>query len=170
MAKKQTLIIMEGHDMAGKTHIAEALSKKLTVPIVKIKRHEKWFDPMMDLIYAGETHCQIAEQTGYSFIYDRLYPSEYAYSRAYGRVTSHEKIMNLDERYAAMDALIVVCYKDPKAYQEDDKAIIEVSKYDSLTMWYKEFKKITKCKFLMLDTTDENLEKQLETILAELNK
>jgi thymidylate kinase len=170
MKNKQTIIIMEGHDMAGKTHIAETLSKQLSIPIVKIQRHEKWFDPMVDLVYAGETHVQLAEQTGYSFIYDRLYPSEYAYSRAYSRTTSHEKIMSIDERYAKMGALIVVCYKDPKAYQKDDKDIIDVSKYDALTKWYTEFKKITKCKYLMLDTTDENLEKQIETILAELNK
>lgn len=154
--------------MAGKTTISAALSKKLDVPIVKIKRHEKWFDPMIDLIYAGETHVQVAEQTGYSFIYDRLFPSEYAYSRTYSRPTSHDKIMSIDERYAKMGALIVVCYKDPKAYQKDDKDIIDVSKYDALTTWYKEFKKITKCKFLMLDTTDENLENQIAQIEAAL--
>ena len=105
-----------------------------------------------------------------SVIYDRLYPSEYAYSRAYNRATSHDKIMSMDERYAKMGALIVVCYKDPKAYQKDDKEIIDVSKYETLTAWYKEFKKITKCKYLMLDTTDENLEAQLATIQAELDK
>ena len=160
---------MEGHDMSGKTHIAAALSKQLSIPIVKMTRSEKWFDPLVDLIYAGETHCQLAEQTGYNFIYDRLFPSEYAYSRAYGRTTSHEKIISLDKRYAEMGALIVVCYKDPKAYQPDDKDIIEVSKYDSLTEWYREFKKISKCKYLMLDTTDENLEKQLKTITDALN-
>ena len=167
--KKQTIIIMEGHDMAGKTTIAAALSKKLDLPIVKIKRHEKWFDPMIDLLYAGETHCQVAEQTGFSLIYDRLYPSEYAYSRTYGRPTSHEKIMALDERYAKMGALIVVCYKDSKAYQKDDKDIIDMSKYDAITKWYNEFKKITKCKYLMLDTTDENLEDQLNKIDKALN-
>ncbi len=160
---------MEGHDMVGKTHIAAALSDKLSVPIVKISRHEKWFDPMIDLVYAGETHCQIAEQTGYSFIYDRLYPSEYAYSRAYNRMTSHEKILNLDERYAKMGALIVVCYKKPTAFQEDDKGIIEVSKYEALTKWYREFKKFSKCKVLMLDTTEENLEAQLAKIDAAMN-
>ena len=156
--------------MAGKTHIGAALSKKLNLPIVKINRSEKWFDPLIDLLYAGETHTQIAEQTGMSVIYDRLYPSEYAYSRAYNRATSHDKIMSMDERYAKMGALIVVCYKDPKAYQKDDKEIIDVSKYETLTAWYKEFKKITKCKYLMLDTTDENLEAQLATIQAELDK
>lgn len=170
MKKKQQIIIMEGHDMAGKTHIAQALSEKLGLPIVKIKRHEKWFDPMVDLLYAGETHCQIAEQTGYSMIYDRLFPSEYAYSRAYNRPTSHEKIVSLDERYAAMGALVVVCHKDPKAYQEDDKGIIDVAKYTQLTEWYKEFKKFSKCNVLMLDTTDENLEGQVDTIIKELEK
>lgn len=161
---------MEGHDMAGKTHIADALSNKLEIPIVKIKRHEKWFDPMIDLLYAGETHCQVAEQTGYGFIYDRLFPSEYAYSRAYGRATSHEKIISLDERYAKMGAVVVVCYKDPKSYQEDDKGIIDVTKYSQLTEWYKEFKKLSKCNVIMLDTTDENLTAQVDTIIKELDK
>jgi thymidylate kinase len=170
MKNKQQIVIMEGADMMGKSTIAEALSKKLSVPIVKIKRHEKWFDPMIDLIYAGETHCQLAEQTGYSFIYDRLFPSEYAYSRAYGRATSHDKILSIDERYAAMGAVVVVCYKNAKAYQEDDKGIIDVAKYTQLTDWFKEFKKISKCKVLMLDTTDENLEAQLDAIIKELDK
>lgn len=155
---------MEGADMMGKTSIGAALSNKLDVPIVKMTRSEKWFDPMIDLMYAGETHCQLAQQTGYDFIYDRLFPSEYAYSRAYQRSTSHEKIISIDARYAKMGALVVVCFKDPKAYQEDDKGIIDVAKYSQLTEWYKEFKKLSKCEVLMLDTTEENLEDQLKQI------
>lgn len=169
METKQTLIILEGHDMVGKTTISHALSEKLNVPIVKVERNHKWVDPLVELMYGVEVHCQTAEQTGYSFIYDRLYPSEYAYSRVLGRVTAHEQILKIDERYAAMDALIVVFYKDPSAFQEDDKKIIDTAHYSALTQWYKEFGKLTKCKFLMIDTTDENLEAQLEAIMTALN-
>lgn len=162
--KKQTIVIFEGHDMVGKTTISKALSTHLDIPIVKVERNHKWTDPLVELMYGCEVHCQTAEQTGYDFIYDRLYPSEYAYSRALGRLTSHEQILKLDERYAALGTTIVVCFKSPAAYQDDDKAIIDVSYYTALTEWYKEFAKITKCKVLMLDTTDENLEAQLKAI------
>jgi thymidylate kinase len=170
MQNTQKLIIFEGHDMAGKTTISQALSKQLNIPIIKIERNHKWVDPLVELIYGSEVHCQTAQQSGYSFIYDRLYPSEYAYSRVLGRVTAHEQILKLDERYAAMGALIVVCYKDPKAYQDDDKAIIDVAHYTALTEWYREFAKFTKCKIIFIDTTDENLEAQLETINNALNE
>lgn len=169
METKQTLIILEGHDMVGKTTISHALSKQLNIPIVKVERNHKWIDPLVELMYGVEVHCQTAEQTGYSFIYDRLYPSEYAYSRVLGRITAHEQILKIDERYAAMDTLIVVFHKDPSAFQEDDKKIIDTAHYSALTEWYKEFGKITKCKFLMIDTTDENLDAQLEAIITALN-
>lgn len=170
MQNKQTLIILEGHDMVGKTTIGQALSKKLNVPIVKVERNHKWVDPLVELMYGVEVHCQTAEQTGYSFIYDRLYPSEYAYSRVLGRVTAHEQILKIDERYAKLGALIVVFTKQPAAFQEDDKAIIDTAHYSALTEWYKEFGKLTKCKFLMIDTTDENLDAQLDAIIAKLNE
>lgn len=166
---KQTIVILEGADMVGKTHIAAELSKQLNIPVVKVKRVERWFDPFIDLVYGGETMVQMVEQTGYNFIFDRGYPSEYAYSRTYERPTSHDKILSMDARFAKMGALIVVCYKHPSAYQPDDQALIDVSKYDTILKWFREFKKFSKCKVLMLDTTDENLESQLTKINAALN-
>lgn len=167
---KQQIIILEGHDMTGKTHIAKALSEKLNIPVVKVERQAKWSDPLIELMYGVEVHTQIAQQSGYSFIYDRLYPSEYAYSRTYGRTTSHEQLISVDERFAEMGATIVVFHKDPKSFQEDDKGLIDISKYETLTKWYKDFGRLTKCKFLMIDTTDEDIEKQLEQIIEKVNE
>lgn len=165
---------MEGYDMCGKTEISKALSEKLNVPIIKVKRNEKWFDPLIDLLYGGETMVQMLEQIGVSAVFDRCYPSEYAYSKVYNRPTSIEKLLSIDERFAKMNGVIVICYKDTDAQKEDDnvldgKPLIDKSKYDMIFEKYLEFTRLTKCRVLMLNTTNENLDEQITKIINFIN-
>lgn len=163
---KQQLIIFEGHDMVGKTTIAKALAKQLKLPVLKVVKSNKWHDTLIDLLYGVEIHVQTAEQTGLSVIYDRLFPSEYAYAKAYSRPTVEEKIFEYDRRMAALGAKIIVCYKTPESWQEDDQGMIETEKYQKLFEAYNEYYQKSSCDFLFLDTSDENLEDQLNQIKA----
>lgn len=163
MEKTQHIIIFEGHDMVGKSTIATALSERIKAPVIKMEKPWK-HDPLVELMYGAENICQLIQQTDYSFILDRFHPSEYVYSRVFNRVTSHEQIIKLDERLAEMGAVIFVFYKQEAAFQHDPDDKIELAKYHELIRWYREFEKITKCKIVFIDTSDENLEAQLQEI------
>lgn len=165
MSVKRNLIIFEGHDMVGKTTIAKALGERLNLPVLKVVKTNKWHDTLIDLLYGVEIHVQTAEQTGINLIYDRLFPSEYAYANAYNRITSEEKIFEYDRRMAALGAKIIVCYKLPSQHQEDDQGMIDVSKYDLLTQMYQQYAQRSCCQILFLDTGSEDLEDQLAQII-----
>lgn len=160
------IIIFEGHDMTGKTNIANELSKKLHLSVVKSKREKnRWWDPQIDLMYAVDAQVELFEQLKLSAIYDRFHASEYAYSKAFKRFTSYEKIFEIDERLSKLNTIIIYCYKDEKYYQDDDAYITPIQKYNNIKQYYDEFLSLTKCKYLKLNTNDENLQSQILKIL-----
>jgi len=167
--RKQTIIILEGHDMAGKTSIIKELSKHFCLPIFDLVKNMKQWDHLVDLFYGVETSVQMFEQIGCSAIIDRFYPSEYAYSQALGRYTHLDKIFEFDERMSKLNTFIIFCYKDKEHHQDDDQHFIETSKYDELTQKYIEFKNHSKCKTLLINTSNENIEEQLKTIINFVN-
>jgi len=164
---KQTIIIFEGHDMSGKTHIAEALSKKLNIPIFKMNRTKYFWDPLSYQTYATEAITQMLEQTKQSVILDRSFPSDYLYSKLFKRPYDYEKHWITDGRFAAMDTLIVYCYKNEEFYlhDEEDKEFISVTDYNRMKAIYDDFFISSCCRHCELNTSDENLDEQLSIIM-----
>ena len=160
----QQIIIFEGHDMVGKTTILTELSKRLNIPAYKEIRNERWYDHMIDLLYAEEARCQMLEQLGFSVIFDRSYPSEWVYSQVYNRPTLFDKLTTLDKRYAMMGAKIIILYKTHDKFLDDDQKLIEKEKYTDIKDMYTEFAKQSQCQCLLIDTSDQDLEKQLALI------
>lgn len=161
------IVILEGHDMAGKTAIGNALAKEINAPLIKMNKPWK-HDHVVELLYGAENLCQIAQQLECNLIFDRFHPSEYAYSKVFDRLTIPEQIKSIDDRMSAMNAVIVVCYKDESAYQFDPEDKLDIAKYAPLVEAYREYAKITKCKMIFLNTSDENLVEQLATIKESL--
>lgn len=161
----QQIIIFEGLDMSGKTTILNALSGVLNIPAYKEIRQEKWYDHVIDLLYAEEARLQLIEQIGFSIIFDRSYPSEFVYAHSYGRQTIDDKIWEFDERYAKLGAKIIICSKDSSKFQDDKTALIDRDKYTTIASNYYVFSRMTKCKVLQLDTSSENLEWEINKIL-----
>lgn len=161
---KQQIIIFEGHDMSGKTTIAKQLSAKLNIPYFKHNKNGAWWDPIVSLLYSSEPILQLIEQTGMNIIIDRFHGSEYAYSKAFNRQSLPEIVQKIDNRFAEMNAKIIICEKDSIAYQEDDGHIAPVDKYDSIKEAYRDFARHSACDVLILDTTTETLDLQIEQI------
>ena len=165
---KQQIIIIDGHDKAGKSTIAAALSKRLKIPVFKRTNVKKNYDFVIDLFYSIESYLQFLEQTKYSVIFDRLYPSEYAYSQVFNRMTSREKIYEIDERFSQLDAKIIILKKKKTKQLKDE--LIDKNLYDNLTEEFQLFTYVSYCKTLILDTSNKNLKKQLETIIKFINQ
>ncbi len=151
--------------MVGKTTIGNELSELLNIPSFKCAKENKWHDQLIDLIYAGETLTQFLEQTNTSVIFDRLFPSEFAYAKAYNRPTSYEKIMNIDSRYAKMGAKIIIFYKNSDCYEDDDTGLIKTEMYEKVHNAFVEFSNLSECDVLLLNTSDKKLGTQLEKII-----
>ena len=163
----QRIIIIEGHDTSGKTHIASALSKELNIPVFKASRDKHWWDPMVNLLYFSEGISQFIEQTGTSVILDRWMPSDYMYSKLFNRDISYHKIWELDHRFAKLNTLLIVCYKDAEKYIDDkvDFEFVDKTMYSKMTDLYHQYVETTQLRHvLILNTSSEDIETQLYTI------
>ena len=111
---------------------------------------------------------QFIEQTNVSVILDRWMGSDYMYDKLFNRHSDMNKILDIDKRLAKLNAVIIICYKQPKYYTKDEKdsKLFKQEEYSKMTALYKKYAKISNCRILMIDTSDENLDKQLNKIIA----
>jgi thymidylate kinase len=163
---KQTVIILEGHDTSGKSHIAQALSDKLNIPIFKVSRDKYWWDPLVNLVYMTEGITQFIEKTGASVILDRWHPSDFMYSKLFDRDISTKKIGDIDARMAKLNTLVVYCYKNQDVYIDDkeDAEFVNKEMYSRMTRLYESYSRESLCRCLWINTSDQNIEEQLQKI------
>lgn len=168
--KKQKVIIFAGHDKSGKSTIAKALSKELNIPIFKVQRDKRWWDPEVNLKYLTEGCTQMIEQTSMSVILDRWVDSDYMYSKLFDRDINYRKIWEIDERLSKLDTLLIVCYKEPSGYivDEEDADYVNPKMYAAMTSYVNEFANQSKCRSIHINTTDQDLEKQINKIIENL--
>ena len=163
------LIIFQGHDMVGKTNIANALSKVINIPLFKFtKQHDKNPNFLSILRYTAECQIQICEQTNYPIIFDRFVGSQYAYSKFNNRKTDIQKIFDLDYRASKLNGVIIYCYKDKEFYKDDDLQLYTINDYDLLKKYYDQFLQKSKCRIIKLCTNNEDLQFQIKYLCKEL--
>lgn len=168
--KKQTIIIFEGEDCSGKSEIGQALALELGIPYFKYSgEHDGFKKGELRLItkYASTFFADFLRQTGCSIVLDRFHPSEFAYARAFDRSYDPEVIHDLDHKMAALNALIVICYKHDLSGYADD--LIAVDSIREIRHQYQLFADMTQCHKLILDTTDQDLQRQLSIIMRFLD-
>lgn len=167
---KQTIIILIGHDTSGKSHISKALSEKLNLPIWKMATPKKFWDPIIAQRYSQEVITQMCEQLKNSVIFDRGFPCDWMYAKLFNRHYDFEKALETDVRFSKMNTLIVLCYKNKinQQYDEEDKDFVNIEDYDKMTQLYLTFLQNSLCKHITINTSDENLEEQLETIIKNI--
>lgn len=168
MHRKQTIIILEGADLVGKTNIGIALSNRLRVPYFKNYLEASSFNEVdyffNTLKYAQPIVLQLLEQTRQSIIFDRLYPSEFVYSQVYNRKTDFDLLASLDKRYSKLGARIFLFERTDYGNLKDD--IIESDKLELIKEKYREFARFTKCKVNFINVDDENLEREVNEVFA----
>jgi hypothetical protein len=167
----QQIIMVVGPDMCGKTEISTTLSKVLGIPRFKAStEHDTYLKGQSHFIqqlrYADPRMIDFLQQTGYSAIFDRAYPCEYAYARVLGRETDPVALATSDEWMAELGARVIICRRSSYAGIVDD--IDPTTKEERL--WalddaYREFSEWTKCRTLVLNVDDENLQREIHDIL-----
>lgn len=167
----QRILFFVGPDMCGKTQIAQALSRVIDVPYFKAtSEHASYLSGPNQFInqlrYADMRVFDMLKQTGHSVIFDRGYPCEFVYSKAFGRETDERVLALEDESYASLGAKVVICHRSSyEGIQDDLDSNIKESKLQELHNLYQEFAAWTKCDVLNLNVDDEELEREVADVL-----
>lgn len=102
-----------------------------------------------------------------SVIFDRSWPCEWVYSRLFNRETSVDTIKLLEKMYKSIDAKIVICVRNSYVGISDDiDERITSDKLQQIHDLYLEFSKWTKCKYMLLNVDDENLERETNEVIS----
>jgi len=167
------LIIMEGCDGTGKSSIGLALSKAINAPYLKYSNVTKDNidkDILSKInINSSIYGLSILNSLGNpNIVIDRQYPSEYAYGKVFRNATFQD--IGFIDNYLSENFkkhLIIITEKSINIQKENDFVLCE--HYDKLKEAYRDFAKRTSAKCIILDTTDQNLEKQLKIIRSRID-
>lgn len=168
------IVIFEGPDMTGKTTIAKACAQELGIPYFKngiqtdafkgwLAGGENFFHGLMK--FADPYFLSYLEQTDASVILDRAYPSEWVYSRAFGRETVDSALEYSDSTYARLGAKIIITGRSNYVMKDDlVPDVIGPTKTKEIHELYQYFAQWTKCDVLQLNVDDEDLDRQITEI------
>jgi len=161
----QNLIIWEGCDGCGKTNIAAAVSEKLGIPVYKSGLEDQMFydkdSQYLVLKHGNYEMIKLLDVANSNIMFDRFFPSEWVYSQVFNRQQGLDIVLALDEYWSRLGGKII--WLDKPNIEESDE-LVPKSKYNEIRQKYKEYMNLTKCDVLYLDTTDRNLEKQVNLI------
>lgn len=173
--QRQRVIIIDGPDKCAKSIIAKALANKLGIPYHKNVGEWKNFGDATDyfvntLRFAEPFFTTYLKNTKASVIMDRGYPSEFVYSKAFGRQTDERMLEKIDQLYSELNANIVVCHRSSYSGITDDlfPEKITSSKLQEIDSLYTKFEEWTKCKIVHLNVDDEDLDREIRDIVISL--
>ena len=169
------VILFDGPDKVGKTEMVKELSKRLNVPSFKNESEWKAFSDDHDyfvnaLRYGDPYFYNFLKSTGTSVILDRSYPSEWVYSKVYGRKTDQEALRHIDSLAASFGVKIIVPYRTSYDGLHDDMHDIDSEQMKKISDVYIEFIEWTKCNVLRLCVDSEDLDWEMKTILKFIGK
>lgn len=169
------IVIFDGADGCGKTNMALELSKLTNIPYFKNVDEHKYFinnnSYFINAITYVDTYftSYLESAKEASIILDRSWPSEWIYSKVFKRPTNDSILNSLDLRHSKLGTKIIIPFKTELKKIVDKYKIINDNINNLMTMSI-EFSKWTKCDCLLLNTNDENLDKEMEEIINFINK
>jgi hypothetical protein len=170
------ILIFEGADHAGKTTIAKAVSVELGIQYFKKPGEQDAFkgtyNPEYSLIYETRKFLEYYEQNVIKdVVIDRDFPSEFVYGpifrkSEYDRLEIEKYIWEYDKKFLKNRAIIVYCHKTTTEKDE----IIPDEKVQEIKDRYGIFLDKTVNRVIALNTTDENLDKQVCYITSQIKR
>lgn len=163
------IIIFDGPDSCGKTHMAQALSKATGIPYFKNNDEHRYFlkDPdyfINAIRYVDTYFTAYLEASDASIILDRAWPSEWIYSKVMNRKTDLEVLKELDRRHAILGTKIIIPYRSDYSKIRDDYEAVNNNINKIHDLYFKFSEEWTLCQSLLLNVDDENLEREIQEI------
>ena len=104
---KPIVVILEGEDHSGKSDIAKALGRLLRSSPYRPNGQEIMRGDNLELIknkiLEGITVADILNQTKYSIIFDRYYPSEFVYAKVFNRIFHEKELREVDIAFSKLN-------------------------------------------------------------------
>jgi|TARA_R110001599_G_scaffold71320_7_gene199151 deoxyadenosine/deoxycytidine kinase len=166
-----------GPDMTGKSNIAKELSNRLELPVFKNSGEWKTqldsADYFLNLLkFGGPFLMDFITQTNISVILDRFYPCELVYADAFNRETDMSAIAWMDREFTKAGGKFIVCLRKDYSGLVDDQYPdqLPTSMLEKLDELYRTFCDTTECEYLVLETDDFDLDRQVSDIIKFLEK
>lgn len=157
--------------MCGKSEISRALCKERGYTYFKNDAERRNFgesnDYFINTLRYGLTYfLSFLRQSDVSVVFDRCYPSEYVYSKAFDRKTDWTVLKECDEEMARLGAVIIIPVRNSYDNINDDTHphLVNSERLKMLHDLYVEFSHWTSCKVMFLNVDDENLQRELSEI------
>jgi hypothetical protein len=176
MDTKQQILIFDGPDMCGKTEIAHYISRERKIPYFKAASETGTFlhnqsKFLTQLQVADPRMLDFLKQTKHSVIFDRAYPSEWVYSRFFGRTTDDDMLTRLDMEYSILKAKLIICRRSSyEGIVDNLNASIDADKLVDLDELYMQFADWTDLDTLILNVDDEDILREADDIHEFLRK
>jgi deoxyadenosine/deoxycytidine kinase len=170
------VINFAGSDRSGKTEIAKALAERLGISyfkneqeIVNFKSDKAYFRNV--LRYGCPILIDFIKQTKTHAIFDRNYACEWVYSRALDRETYPEDLRWLDNAYADLGAVTIVCARKSYDGISDDAFPDDLNskKLTEINQLYKSFCEWSNCDSFVVYVDDEDLDREISDIMEYLH-
>jgi len=170
------MLVLEGPDQVGKTQIAKELSLRLGIGYYK--NSQEWTSDLKGsdgyflnlLRYGAAFLTDLLAQTKPGVVLDRFYPSEWVYSKVLGRQSDEKVIRSIDEKFAQAGGRIVVCRRrNYNGIVDDLHPFIDELMLKSLDGAYATFTSWTQCPTITLWVDDEDLEREVRTVIEWLD-
>lgn len=174
--ESRRLIIFVGHDNSGKSSIIKELKGKIGFDSLKVdldtnkySRNIMKDDLALQRMVSYDVQLQFLEKIkSLKVIFDRGHPCEYAYANTFNREYDEKALFDFDKRCKKLNALIVYCYKDKEYFEDDTEDHIKSENYEQLKKYYEIFLNRSECDVLRLNTSNEDIKYQLNTIMEVL--
>jgi hypothetical protein len=164
------IVAFEGPDRCGKSQIATELASRCGYAYFKNSgewntdlRTPEYFKNL--LVYGGTFLTDFLCQVKPNVLLDRYYPSEWVYSRVFGRESDEKALKMIDTKFAEAGGRIVLCRR--KSYdgiKDDVYDYVDEGYLKRLDASYEDFLSWTVCPVLTLWVDDENLEREISEI------
>ena len=168
-----TNLIFCGPDRSGKTTIIKTLCERLDLRYYKNGAEKHLYKASEGIDFA--TYCNVGvplvisflrQLEVYNIVMDRFTPCEFAYGHAFNRPVNDELIGWADDELAALNFKVIYCYKDvynTATWDDDPEKLRHI---EQIKYWYETYLTNTKMPVLRLETSDEQLQDQLNKIFA----
>lgn len=166
------LIIFEGADNTGKSTIGKELAISLGIDYFKMKRDTVYVhqqDPRMieaSNFFQIEWFYSFATQVNFQTVLDRFYHSELVYGELFRKINK-DAILKYDELFSKLDTHLITCIKEPENLDDE---LWDQETLKRIQNKFIEVHNLSKCHKLLLDTTDEDLSRQINKIKTFLHE
>jgi len=152
---KQTIIILEGPDRAGKSFLGKIFHSIFDIPYYHGERSPASREELKTRAFeVAKIEMQqmydILKQTGISLVIDRWHLSELVYGKVYGRQIDENFIWDMDEKLADLGAVVVYVSMPLEALKIrwGEEKIVEFNEIQEIISQYERALKKSKCKIV----------------------